>query len=391
MSKPKFHTVAALLVLIVSAIWVATGEFSSVGSAADENAAPAVDAAQPQTPGSTPAIADTHLKTVAYVNPDFVEHNRTIRVSGVTAPDKRAVLAVQSAGVIAKLNVEQGDSVKKDDIILTIDGVEKASMVETAKALLAQRQNEFDAISRLVKEGSSPKLQADNARSALAAARSQLEQAQADEDRLHVKAPFSGVIDKVHVEQGSYLQVGTPVATLLRLDPVVALCEVSENSLAFIKEGLDANVRLISGAVVSGRIRHISLEASPQTRTYPVEVEIPNGDLSIPSGMTAEITMLAAPVKAVILPRSVITLSVDGDLGIRVLKPDDTVGFVKIELIDDVPEGLVLGGIPDDVRIIVAGQDLVGEGDKVNAVLSDNKMSENTVDVAKPGPAEISQ
>lgn len=391
MMKLKFHTIAALFVLIAFAVWVATGEFSSVGSVATQNDTAKDGGSDSQTPAPNQLETKPQLKTVAYVKTVFVNHNRTIRVSGTTAPDKRVMLAAQSAGVIAKLNVKQGDRVEKGDVILNIDGIENAAMVESAKALLDQRKNEFEAISRLVQKGSLPKLQADNARSALAAARSQFEQVQADQDRLNVAAPFSGVIDKINVEQGVYLQVGTSVATLLSLDPVIALGEVSERDLVYIREGMSANVSLISGAIVSGKIRHISLEASPQTRTFPVEVELPNHDLTIPSGMTAEISLLADPVKAVILPRSVITLSAKGDIGIRILRSDDTVDFVKIELIDDTPQGLVLGGIPDDARIVVAGQDLVSNGDKVNAVLFEGKTLGNPVGTLKAYSKETGQ
>ena len=391
MMKLKFHTIAALFVLIAFAVWVATGEFSSVGSVATQNDTAKDGGSDPQMPTPNQLETKPQLKTVAYVKTVFVNHNRTIRVSGTTAPDKRVMLAAQSAGFIAKLNVKQGDRVEKGDVILNIDGIENAAMVESAKALLDQRKNEFEAISRLVQKGSLPKLQADNARSALAAARSQFEQVQADQDRLNVAAPFSGVIDKINVEQGVYLQVGTSVATLLSLDPVIALGEVSERDLVYIREGMSANVSLISGAIVSGKIRHISLEASPQTRTFPVEVELPNHDLTIPSGMTAEISLLADPVKAVILPRSVITLSAKGDIGIRILRSDDTVDFVKIELIDDTPQGLVLGGIPDDARIVVAGQDLVSNGEKVNAVLFEGKTLGNPVGTLKAYSKETGQ
>jgi multidrug efflux system membrane fusion protein len=87
--------------------------------------------------------------------------------------------------------------------------------------------------------------------------------------------------------------------------------------------------------------------------------------------MTAEITLRSDPVDAVFLPRSVVTLSGAGDLGIRIVGPDNKVGFVPIDLIDDMPTGLVLGGVPKDARIIVAGQDLVAEGDTVNPVEAD--------------------
>jgi multidrug efflux system membrane fusion protein len=100
-------------------------------------------------------------------------------------------------------------------------------------------------------------------------------------------------------------------------------------------------------------------------------VAIPNEDKRLPSGLTAEITLHSEPVDAVILPRSVVTLSEAGDLGIRAADKDNKVVFYPIDLIDDTTHGLVLGGIPADARIIVAGQELVTEGDVVNAVEAD--------------------
>ena len=60
-----------------------------------------------------------------------------------------------------------------------------------------------------------------------------------------------------------------------------------------------------------------------------------------------------------------------GDLGIRAVDKDSKVTFHPIDLIDDTTNGLVLGGIPADARIIVAGQELVTEGDVVKAVEAD--------------------
>ena len=365
MAKFRFHKIAALAVLAASAAWVVTGEFSSVGSAAiGQEEAPKTEAKP--APAATPA-----LKTVAVVNPPFIEHARAIRVSGLTKADKSATLAVRTGGIIASLPVKQGQRIAEGDLVLSLEAEGKGAAVESARAALAQREKEYEASERLAKRGSLPKLQLDTARSALAAARSALEKAEADLGQVEVRAPFSGIIDTVNVEQGSSVQQGAPIATLLQLDPVIAAGEVSERDLTHIAIGGKASVRLISGQDVDGRIRYISRQASAATRTFPVEVEIANPDAAIPAGMTAEITLTTEPVQAVRLPRSVVTLSRNGDLGIRIAKPDDTVDFVPIDLIDDTTEGLVLGGVPADARIIVAGQDLVTEGEKVNAVTAD--------------------
>jgi multidrug efflux system membrane fusion protein len=368
MSRIRFHSVAALVVLGVSAAWVATGKFTFVGSAAGDAGAEGARPAVAVADKPTPAAAAKVIRTVGVMTPEFTQHLRLIRMSGVTVADKRTTLATRSAGVIGQLNVKKGDWVKQGDVVAMLDGTEKAAAVETAKALLVQRQKEFDNAAALVKRGISPKTQEDNAFSALTAARSQLEAAQAELDRLHVNAPFSGVIDSVFVEKASWAPSGHDVAVLLALDPVVAKGEISERELSSVAVGGEADVRLVDGTIVQGTIRHISLEATSETRTFPIEVAIANPDNKIPAGMTAEIQLKAEPVQAVVLPRSVVTLDAQGNLGIRVISADSKVGFVPIDLIDDTPKGLVLGGIPEGARIIVAGQDLVSDGDTVNAV-----------------------
>ena len=104
-----------------------------------------------------------------------------------------------------------------------------------------------------------------------------------------------------------------------------------------------------------------------------------------PAGMTAEITLLTDPTDAVILPRSVVTLSGQGDLGIRAVDKESRVVFFPIDLVDDTPTGIVLAGIPADARIIVAGQDLVTEGDTVKAVEADRATIEKLVGEARAG------
>lgn len=359
---------AAVAVLVTASVWVYTGDFASVGSARVESA----DTGKPAEE-EAPAVKDTR-RTVAFVVPPHLTHARAIRISGQTSSDKRADLATRAGGVIENLPVAQGDWVEAGDLILSLEAEEKTAMIETAKQLLTQREAEVVATEALVKRGTLPTLRADNARSAVAAARSQLEAAEAELDRIRVVAPFAGIIDRVQVEQGSSVLQGAPVATLVSIDPVLATGEISEHDLRHVKIGNTASVQLVDGTLVEGKLSYISRVASAQTRTFPIEIEIDNKDGRIPAGMTAEITLRAAPVSATILPRSVITLSAKGDLGVRVVDPESRVGFFPIDLVDDTGDALVLGGIPTDAKIIVAGQDLVSEGDEVHAVEADPAM-----------------
>lgn len=363
MSKFKFHKIAAIAVFVVTAIWVATGEFSSVGSAQDNDG---------QSAEAAPQVEERR-HTVAVIRPPRLEHSRAIRMSGLTEADKRAVLAARSAGIVSELPITKGRTVQAGDLIMRLDAEEKEAAIETARQLLNQRQAEAEAAERLVQSGSLPRLQADNARSALASARSQLEAAQAELARNEVRAPFSGLVDRINVEIGGSVMAGTEIATILALDPVIATGEVGERDLGYVTTGDRADVRLVNGHTVEGEIRYISRDASSQTRTFLVEVAIDNEDNRIPAGMTTEMTLRGVPVESVRLPRSVVTLSADGDLGIRTVASNGQVEFHPIDLVDDTPEGLVLAGIPANARVIVSGQDFVTEGDLVNPVEADEE------------------
>ncbi|PAP96361.1 efflux RND transporter periplasmic adaptor subunit [Mesorhizobium wenxiniae] len=388
MPKYRFHKLAAIVVLVGFAAWMVTGEFSSVGSAAADNE-PEVE--QPKAADASkakPSEAEqpkAPLRTVATITPPRRTYARAIRISGLTEADKRAVLATRVAGVIDKLPVKQGQRVKTGDLVLMLAAEEKLSAVSNAKQLLVQRQAELDAALRLAKTGNLPKLQLDTARSNLTSAQALLETAQAELDRNEVKAPFDGVIDRVPVELGSSVMQGGEVATILSLDPVIARGEVSERDLGYLKIGDKANVRLVSGQNVEGTVRYISRDASSATRTFRVEIAIPNPEGTIPAGMTAEIALSAQPTDAVILPRSVVTLGDKGDLGIRAVDKDDKVVFFPIDLVDDTPTGLVLGGIPVDARIIVAGQELVKEGEVVKPVEADRATIQKLLGEATAG------
>ncbi|WP_394887790.1 efflux RND transporter periplasmic adaptor subunit [Mesorhizobium sp. AaZ16] len=375
MAKYRFHKLAALVVLAGFAAWMGTGEFSSVGSAANEDEKKTESAEQPAAP----------LRTVAVVTPPRVQHARAIRISGRTDAEKRVTLATRVMGVIESLPVKQGQRVERGDLVMRLDARDKEAAVQMAESVVTQRQAEFDAAERLVGGGNAPKLQADQARAALATAKSELEGAKAELAQYEMYAPYNGVVDRVPVQRGSTILAGAEVATLINLDPLLAIGEVSERDLRYLKLGDTADIELVDGTTVKGTLRYISRDASSATRTYRIEVAIPNENKELPAGMTAEIKLLAESTDSVLLPRSVVTLSGDGDLGIRAVDKDDKVVFFPIDLVDDTPNGLVLGGIPADARIIVAGQDLVTEGDTVKAVEADQETINKLVGEAGSG------
>lgn len=360
-TMPKFHRIAAFCVLVAAGAWIVTGEFSSVGSAQT------AEGKESPTPDPVAATAPL-VRTVSAVEPAFIDHARAIRLSGITEADKRVDLAARAEGVIASLTLTKGGTVEAGAVVMLLEGPEAVAQEEIARIALAQKDRDLEVAQKLFEGGSTSESNLTNARSARDAAQAELNRAQAAADRLRLKAPFAGIVDSVSVELGEWVQTGTPVATILSLDPILVRAEVSEVDLAAVSVGSTAKVRLVNGTEMDGTVRLVAREASAQTRTFPVEIALPNPDLSLPSGMTAEVSLYAQPVRAVVVPRSIITLSDAGELGLRIVGADNVAQFAAVQIIDDTPDGLVVTGLPEGVRIITAGQDLVRNGDTVEVV-----------------------
>jgi multidrug efflux system membrane fusion protein len=354
----RLHRVAAFIVLAGAVAWIATGEFAAVGS---EEA----QAASSPEAGSGQAEPAVRQRTVAAISPVMREHARQIRVAGSTVPDKRAVLAARSNGIVAALGIAEGKLVAADTLVLSLEGPDAAADVATAEANLSREVRELTVAEELFSRGSLPELQLTIARTEKAQAEAQVKTAQAAADRLTLRAPFSGIVETVEVELGEWVQAGTAVATLLSLDPIVVRAEVSELDVTEVRVGDPARVRLLGGDEIEGTIRKVANEASAQTRTFAIEISLPNAHSVIPAGLTAEVTLLARPMPAVTVPRSVVTLNEDGLIGLRIVGPDNVAHFAPVRIVDDTTDGLVVSGVPEGVRIIVAGQDLVRDGESV--------------------------
>jgi multidrug efflux system membrane fusion protein len=121
----------------------------------------------------------------------------------------------------------------------------------------------------------------------------------------------------------------------------------------------------------------VSKSASPTTRTYRVEVEIKNPAGKIPDGITAEVAIPLAPVPATRVPRSALTFSSAGDLGVRTVGTDGMVAFVPVGLIEDGQTQMWVDGIPEGAQVIVQGQDFVREGQRVEATKAANLTAAN--------------
>ncbi|MCP4818417.1 MAG: efflux RND transporter periplasmic adaptor subunit [Shimia sp.] len=186
--------------------------------------------------------------------------------------------------------------------------------------------------------------------------------AQRDIDRLVVTAPFSGILESDTAELGSLVQQGSLCGTVIQLNPIRIVGFVPETEINRVNVGALAGARLTTGEQVTGQVTFVSRSADPLTRTFRVEVAVPNDDLRIRDGQTAEIAIASDGAEAHLIPQSALTLNDDGTLGVRLVGDDELVQFVAVDLLRDVPEGIWVEGPPKDANIIIIGQEYVEEG-----------------------------
>jgi multidrug efflux system membrane fusion protein len=354
----KASRLCALGLIVGAGLWIVSGHFMP-RETGESRAALRTSDAEPKK-----------LFRVAVVESRVVPHSRPLSISGRTEADKRVTIAARTGGVLTELRVKRGMWVRQGDVIAILSDEAREAQVEQAQAVVTQKRTELDAKRQLILTGTLPRLQLVDLEAQLKSAEAQLAVALAERERGLVRAPWSGVVHDLAVEvgQAAFSMAGREIATLVALDPMLAVAEVAERKLAGIKMGEAAEVRLVTGEVIQGTIRFVAKTASPTTRTYRVEIEMPNPDGKIPDGITAQILVPLAPVSATRIPRSALTFSAGGDLGVRTIGADGRVAFIPITIIEDEQTAIWVSGVPDASPVIVQGQDFVREGQQVEAV-----------------------
>jgi multidrug efflux system membrane fusion protein len=356
----KASRITAIGIVGAAALWIASGHFMPHESPESRAAI---------RPGEGEAKKPFR---VAVVETSVVPHGRKLTISGRTEADKRVTITARTGGILTELRVKRGSWVKEGDIIAVLSDDARAAQVAQAEALLTQRRTELEAKRRLIATGAMPRLDLVNLEAQLKAAEAALAAAEAERERGVVRAPWAGVVNDLQVEvgQAAFSFQGRELLQLVALDPMLAVVEVTERKLSGLKVGDMADVRLVTGETARGKVRFVAKTASQTTRTYRVEVELANPDGAIPDGITVEVTLPQAAVMATRVPRSSLTISSAGDVGVRTVSEAGIVGFVPVRIVEDEQTFMWVAGVADGARVIVQGQDFVREGQKVEVVLA---------------------
>lgn len=353
---------------------------SSETAAPDVAATDTADAAPQRTspdgaPTSPASPASTGVSVIALAS-QAREIDSAVILRGRTEAARQVVLQAEISGKVVSAPRPKGTRVAAGDLLCELDiGTREATLAQARasrdEAALALRNAES-----LKQDGFAAETRVIGAHAAMQAAEAAVAAAEREIDRTRIIAPFEGLLESDTAELGSLLQPGSPCATIVDLDPMKLVGFVAEANVERVEVGAVAGARLSSGREILGQVTFVSRSADLNTRTFRVEAALPNPDLSIRDGQSAEIAIQSQGRMAHLVPQSTLTLDDGGTLGVRIAEAaagaGDVARFVPVELLRDTREGIWIAGLPDSARIIVIGQDYVSDGVAIDVTLQES-------------------
>jgi len=345
--------VYALSIFLLLSGWLASGYLGS-----DKKASTAL----------TTSPTRSLIQKVRVRVPESERISQEVVLNGRTEPARAVTLRAEVEGRVIALGAAEGAVVREGDLIAQLDKRDRQARLSEARAVLKQREFEYAGTKNLQKRNLQSETQLANVASQLAAARALVEHVELEIRNTRLMAPFDGILDRLPVEVGTYLKDGDEVARVLEQNPIIFVGYVSQQERHRLVLGDKGIAHLMTGKVVQGELRYVASEADLTTRTFKVELEIPNPDGSLVSGLTAEFSIPVRFLSAVQLSPALLSLSNTDRLGIKVVNEKNRVEFLPIQVVKSTADGLWVTGLPAGIKVITVGQGFVHAGDKVVAV-----------------------
>ena len=354
----------AVVIAVLTAAWLASGVFSGEATV-DEH----------------PTLKDLNSRAAAQGEAPTAVRGRVIRAStlpervnvrGRTENKRTVDVRAETTGRVVERPVERGDRVQKGDLLCRLALEDRQARLDQSAAAVDQARLEHEGSQRLKTGGLQSETAIAQAKSRLAAAEAGRAAAALDIERTRIRAPFAGVVENTPLEVGDYAQPGAPCARLVDLHPMLLVGGVSETQAHRIAVGAIATGRLATGAAVSGPVRFVATQADPGTRTYRVEVSVPNPDYALRSGITTQFQVRTGETVAHKVSPALLTLDDAGTVGLRTVDDASRVIFNPVEIVAHEADGAWVTGLAQVATLITVGHEFVVAGDRVEVTLEED-------------------
>jgi len=278
-----------------------------------------------RTPVERPVVSGLETGVVS-----TTEHSAPRALVGTVQRPERSILAARLGGRVGSFAVREGETVKRGDLLLTLEdnqaeaglreaeaGLQQAkSRIAALRARLELAEKTYERYARLRQGEAVTPQEMDRVFSERAAARQELAAAEAagrqaeaqrsaariGEGYTRVTAPYAAVVVRKEVREGATVMPGTPLVTLDSQGSWQVLAEVPESSLERIRLGDNLPIRIPAANLqLSGKVVEILPSADPRSRSFPVKLEIPDRP-ALRSGQYAQVTVSGSPEVLVTIP-----------------------------------------------------------------------------------------
>lgn len=293
-----------------------------------------------------------------------------IDLPGVTAPWVALQMVVEVAGKVTHKAVVEGKSVKKGQTLVTLDSRDYLNAYHSARASYQVAVSDQERLETLHQRRVIPQSQLDNAIAHVENTRSAMNNAWLALDRCTIKAPFSGVVNRVLIEEGQYLAVGDPLLELLQIERLKVRVGIPESDVEAVRtiETFKVTIDALGNRRFMARKHFLSKTADPMARLYNLELELDNPQGEILPDMFTRVEIikqevpegLSVPLYAVINrdTEQIVYIVENGQASARPVKLGMLEGW-RVQITE---------GLQSHQQVIVVGHRSVNDGEPVNVV-----------------------
>jgi multidrug efflux system membrane fusion protein len=294
----------------------------------------------------------------------------------------------QAGGRIVERHFQDGENLRKGQLLFVIDPRPYKAQLDSAQATLAQTKAaldlakiQFSRDEEIINTRAISKQDYDTKKNAVDVGQAQVEAAQAaletaklNLEYCYIHSPIDGRAGARLVDVGNVVQANSSsLLSIQRLDPIYANFTITERDLPAVQkemaQGLKALVRLPSDQESNarvGRIEFLDNAVQSGTGTVNLRATVSNPDRHFWPGQFVNVKLvLATEKRAVLIPNQATQISQQGSF-VYVVKPDNTAEFRPVKLGQRQGQDVVVTeGLAASERVVLAGQLLVRPGGKV--------------------------
>lgn len=245
---------------------------------------------------------------------------------------------------------------------------------------------ELEDFGQLAKEGIVPDNRIRELETQLKEARASLDATRREVRDTVVRAAVPGIVSDVFVNAGQFVPAGANIARVVDNSPLRVTVHISQRQIERVDPGGAGLVSFATGELARGRICFIAPAADSETRTFRVELRVPNEELSIPSIVSTEIRIKTGEAAAHFISPAILALNEEGVLGVKSVGDDRVVKFTPVTVLRTGKDGVWITGLPERLK-----QGFVRAGESVRVATGDGRTTAALDAQAAALPTAITQ